>query len=483
MFRSGEISRTHRERLRDNGFLTEVIKGWWISTSPQAEPGDTTPWYSSFWAFCAEYCEARFGAEWHLSPEQSLMLHAEATSVPTQVVVYSPTGGNNSTELLFGTSIYDLRQKAMPPGSDLTLREGLRLYTAEAALVKVPEAFFQRSPVEVQVALASLGPSSPLLSRLLEGGHTTVAGRIAGALRRIGRPDQADRIVRTMTAVGYDVRESDPFAEDAKVVSAASPRAPIAGRLAALWQAQREGVLAQMLPPPGLPGDRAAYLRDVQDSYEQDAYHSLSIEGYNVTPDLVERVRHGRWSPDEEDRDRRDRDALAARGYFQAFERVREDIGAILDGAHPGRRLRERVGEWYLELFAPSVAAGMLKAQDLAGYRDQPVYIRASRHVPPRAEVVPDAMEALFDLIEQEEEPAVRAVLGHWMLGYVHPYPDGNGRIARFLMNVMLASGGYPWTVIRVQDRTSYMAALEAASVAGDIAPFADFIAARLGGR
>jgi Fic family protein len=35
----------------------------------------------------------------------------------------------------------------------------------------------------------------------------------------------------------------------------------------------------------------------------------------------------------------------------------------------------------------------------------------------------------------------------------VHPYPDGNGRMARFLMNPMLASGGYPWTVVRMEDR------------------------------
>jgi len=43
--------------------------------------------------------------------------------------------------------------------------------------------------------------------------------------------------------------------------------------------------------------------------------------------------------------------------------------------------------------------------------------------------------------------PGVRAVLGRWLFGYIHPYPDGNGRMARFVMNAMLASGGYPWTV------------------------------------
>lgn len=59
---------------------------------------------------------------------------------------------------------------------------------------------------------------------------------------------------------------------------------------------------------------------------------------------------------------------------------------------------------------------------------------------------------------------------------------DGNGRIGRFLMNVMLASGGYRWTVIPVEKRADYMAALEAASVQGEIAPFSHFVAKCVGG-
>jgi len=47
-------------------------------------------------------------------------------------------------------------------------------------------------------------------------------------------------------------------------------------------------------------------------------------------------------------------------------------------------------------------------------------------------------------------------------------------------MNSMLASGGYPWTVIRVEDRDAYLEALESASVGGDIAPFSNFIAERV---
>lgn len=67
-------------------------------------------------------------------------------------------------------------------------------------------------------------------------------------------------------------------------------------------------------------------------------------------------------------------------------------------------------------------------------------------HTPPRAEAVRDLMPAFFDLLKEEPDPAVRTVLGHFMFVYIHPYMDGNGRIGRFLMNVMLAAGGYPWT-------------------------------------
>lgn len=92
VFQSKELTRVHRERLLANGFIREVMKGWLISSGPSAAEGDTTPWYASFWEFCTRYCRQRFGDEWHLSPEQSLLLHAENTAIPHQVIVYTPKG-------------------------------------------------------------------------------------------------------------------------------------------------------------------------------------------------------------------------------------------------------------------------------------------------------------------------------------------------------------------------------------------------------
>jgi hypothetical protein len=54
---------------------------------------------------------------------------------------------------------------------------------------------------------------------------------------------------------------------------------------------------------------------------------------------------------------------------------------------------------------------------------------------------------------------------------------DANGCIAHYLMNKQFLSGGYDWTIIPVERRVEYMAALEKASVHGDITDFTLFIA------
>ena len=82
----------------------------------------------------------------------------------------------------------------------------------------------------------------------------------------------------------------------------------------------------------------------------------------------------------------------------------------------------------------------------------------------------------------KEENPAVRVVLGHLVFVFMHPYIEGNGRMGRLLMNVIIASGGYPWTVITVDGRDHYMAALEQAGVHKYIKPFTEFLATNLTG-
>ena len=473
--RTGELTRTHRERLLSGGFIREVMRGWYVPSRPEEREGESTSWYASFWDFCAAYLNHRFDAEWCLSPEQSISLHAGDWSVPRQLLVRSPGGNNKPTALPYDTSVFDVRLE-LPPSQDLEVRDGLRVVTLGAALVSCAPSHFIAQPAVLRAGLAMVRDASELLSRLLDGGHSKVAGRLAGAFRNIGREQIANDITGTMRSAGYTINESDPFQEPSVVAFSARETSPYLNRLRMSWMTMREEVL-KLFPPPLGSGDNAArYLKKVEALYVNDAYNSLSIEGYRVSNELIERVRSGAWNPDAIIGDREQHDALAARGYWQAFQSVRHSIEKVLQQESAGTVALTDHATWYRELFAPSVTAGIVKASEPAGYRHGPVYIRASKYVPPRPEAVRELMPAFFELLQQEQEPAVRIVLGHFVPVYIHPYPDGSGRMGRFMMNLMLAAGGYPWTIIPLERRTEYMAALESASVAQDIKPFTRFL-------
>jgi hypothetical protein len=460
----------------DSSFHQQVMKGWYIPSRPDEAAGDSTAWYTSFWNFCAAYLNERFDKNWCLSPEQSLLLHTGNRTVPPQLLVHSPRGGNKITLLLHGTSLLDVRYN-MPQGEDIETLENMRVFTLPAALIACSSHFFIQNPIDTRTALAMVRDASDVLNRLLQGGRSTIAGRLAGAFRNIGRDRIADDIIKTMTAAGYDIREHDPFETKSTLIFPTRERSPYVNRIRLMWQEMRVPVMEHFPEAPGKVKKASAYLKQVDDGYVIDAYHSLPIEGYRVNPQLIERVRSGHWDPSVNAEDREHRNALAARGYWQAFQSVKNSLTKVLQSENPGTVTDEDHSSWYREMFAPSVSAGLLKPADLAGYRNGPVYIRRSMHVPLNREAVRDTMPVFFDLLREETEPSVRVVLGHFIFVYIHPYMDGNGRMGRFLMNLMLAAGGYPWTIVPVEQQDAYMAALEEASVRQNIAPFAKFLA------
>ena len=129
IIKADDLSRTHKERLADNGFIREVIKGWYISCPSDEKQGETTSWYVSFWIFVASYIDARFAKEWCLSPEQSLSLHSGNFMVPPQLLIRSPKASNNRVNLLHGSSVFDSKVE-VPPRKERVEIEGLQVYSS-----------------------------------------------------------------------------------------------------------------------------------------------------------------------------------------------------------------------------------------------------------------------------------------------------------------------------------------------------------------
>lgn len=472
-----EFSRADREALLRAGFLKEVLRGWYVPTHPHEDEQDTTGWYASMREFIASYAQKRFGEGWHVNPEQSLLLRSGERTVPNQVQIWATEGTNQTLQLPDSCSLFIYKASNLLPASAATDCGGLRLVELPAALVAASPTLFVQNPMAAQIALGSLADASDILRILLDGSHPAVAGRLAGAFRAIGRAPIADEILGAMRGAGHVMNEVNPFQKPLLTLASARPESPYVQRLRLMWAAMRDQVLTAFPLPPSAPKDIDVLLKDIEARYVADAYHSLSIEGYRVTIALIEKIRDGNWNPDGDDNDRVTRDAMAARGYFATHEIVKMEIVRAVRGENPGTVFRRALPQWYQALFSPSVQAAILKPSDLAGYRNDQVFIRGALHVPPSKEAVRECMPVLFDLLEAEPQPQVRAVLGHFVFVYIHPYMDGNGRLARFLMNLMLVSAGYVWTVVPVENRQEYMNALEQASSFANIAPFASFVA------
>jgi len=175
-------------------------------------------------------------------------------------------------------------------------------------------------------------------------------------------------------------------------------------------------------------------------------------------------------------RDHEAKGTLAVRGYYDVFNKVLESITEAHSKEDLNLLIDVGITQWYVSLFKPCVSAGVINESDLAGFRKGPIYIRKSRHVPPASEQLADCISALKDCMAKESSFPVKAILGHFFPGYIHPYIDGNGRTSRFLMNFMFIVGGFKWLVIKQETRGRYLDALESASGDEDIIPFIEFI-------
>lgn len=114
-------------------------------------------------------------------------------------------------------------------------------------------------------------------------------------------------------------------------------------------------------------------------------------------------------------------------------------------------------------------------------YRNVEVRITGAGFRPPAPQEMFQQMRWFFaDMPRQREKlNAIEwAAWTHAEFVRIHPFPDGNGRTARMLMNLQLLTEGFQPISIAKEERLAYYEALEAYAVRGDLAPFAEMLAA-----
>ncbi|MCD8362371.1 MAG: Fic family protein [Lachnospiraceae bacterium] len=113
-------------------------------------------------------------------------------------------------------------------------------------------------------------------------------------------------------------------------------------------------------------------------------------------------------------------------------------------------------------------------------YRDMDVYISGAQHTPPSPnEMYRQIKNFYIDLTWKGKElnPVELAAWTHAEFVRIHPFPDGNGRTSRLIMNYQLLANGFPAVSIAKEDRLEYFNCLEAYAMEGNLVPFADMVA------
>jgi len=91
-----------------------------------------------------------------------------------------------------------------------------------------------------------------------------------------------------------------------------------------------------------------------------------------------------------------------------------------------------------------------------------------------------DKLEIWSDTERDSIHPIRFAAMLHLKFVTIHPFIDGNGRVARLLMNAALIQDGYMLAVVPPMLRMEYMASIRGYQQNGDAEPFCDFIAERV---
>ncbi|AKB85116.1 Fic family protein [Methanococcoides methylutens] len=115
--------------------------------------------------------------------------------------------------------------------------------------------------------------------------------------------------------------------------------------------------------------------------------------------------------------------------------------------------------------------------EDAGRYRTKNVRITGAVKTPPDWSKIIKMLDELFNKVNSSKDSIIEtSTLLHHGFVEIHPFIDGNGRVARLLTNLYLMGNRYPPIILKKEDRLKYYKALRSAD-AGNLKPFANFIA------
>lgn len=160
------------------------------------------------------------------------------------------------------------------------------------------------------------------------------------------------------------------------------------------------------------------------------------------------------------------REIYEAVNHRKAYRYVKDCIGK-------GMPLDERIIKDIHAMLMENILVGGV-------YRDVQVYISGARHMPPPPSLMYQQVKNFYADLQWKGKELNQIEMAAWTHAEfvkIHPFPDGNGRTSRLIMNYQLMSEGFPAISVAKEDRLEYFKALDVYAVEGSLQPFTDLVA------
>jgi Fic family protein len=208
------------------------------------------------------------------------------------------------------------------------------------------------------------------------------------------------------------------------------------------------------------PLPRDALKRLLEDIRLRHTYHSDAIEGNTLTLQETKLVLEEGITIGGKPL----KDHVEAKNDAEAFD-------LMVKLVHAKKPLSQDIIQEIHEI----VTKGIL--EESVKYRTENVRITGSKTSPPSYLKIIKLMEEYISNIRELKLNSIKkATFIHHELVRIHPFLDGNGRVARLITNLYLMKQGYPPIVLKKEDRRKYYRVLQRADD-GDLSPFTNFIA------
>lgn len=468
VFEKTEISTQEYNYLKNNSFIVDLYsKYFFVKKDDQTE---TEAFALLYWKIIIQFLNLRFPSDdnnpaWYLVgkyPYDFLIDQVCIPSVNEQITIQTKMTSNTTIKLFNEHTILAVQDRNFEEKTIIKhniFGDYINLLKFEYLIISSSKVQYELFESNIVAFLKNQDFDFDYLMEYFKRHKSPVLlARFIGALRQVDEQVQALKFENLYKEYGFKKGIENPFSRIYKVQKSSKPS--FVTRFSLSMQAAKEYLKTIDLPVQlSAPIDSNA----IDQLTADDAYHSLTIEGYEVTKEIILKMQDGT----EVDSDLKNKSAT--KGFLRVLGFIKQL--QVID-FHFDNSLTEEI---WTNLWSPSINAGLFK-HEVNIYRNHMVSIRGSQSVPPGHEKIHYLLEEFYNHANDFDNGLAQGIFLHFFYVWIHPHNDGNGRISRFLMNLAFIHDKYKWLTIPVYERNHYFKALEKSQVQDDISCFADFI-------